>query len=468
MTGDIWRWDAVEVAAAIRTKKISAREATMAALRRMETANPRINAVTVPLADQALAAADMADRMQAKGEALGLLHGIPVTIKENVDQEGCSTPNGVVAYEKIVAETDSPPVANWRKAGAIIIGRTNTPGFSYRWDTDNTLRGRTYNPWSREHTAGGSSGGAGSSVASGIGHLAHGNDYGGSIRYPAYCCGVAGIRPSLGRVPAFNATAPAERPLTGQVMSVQGPLGRRVRDVRLGLAAMAGRDARDPWWAPAPLDGPPPQRPIRVAIFSDWGSRKVHADVAGALRQASNALAAAGYAVEPATPPGVDRIAELWRLLVVNEMRQLTKSIIQRDGDPGIQKAFGYFDALVPEIGLADYMKGVAERNKWLREWSIFQERHTLVLAPVSLEPPFKIGFDTTSVERMADVMAAQTPQYMINFLGLPATAVPVGTAAGLPMGVQVIAPRFREDLSLDAAEVIEAQHGLPTPVDPR
>ncbi|MBM3573038.1 MAG: amidase, partial [Alphaproteobacteria bacterium] len=257
MTQDIWRMDAVDLAAAIRAKKISAREAVGAALQRMERVNPAVNAVTAPLADQAVKAAEAADREIAAEARLGPLHGVPVTIKENVDQAGCATPNGVAAYRDLMAAADSPPVANWRAAGAIIVGRTNTPAFSMRWDTDNALRGRTFNPWSHGHTPGGSSGGAAAALAAGIGHLAHGNDYGGSIRYPAYCCGVAGIRPSLGRVPAFNGTAPAERPMTLQLMSVQGPLARRVRDLRIGLAAMAAGDPRDPNWVPVPLQGPP-------------------------------------------------------------------------------------------------------------------------------------------------------------------------------------------------------------------
>src|SRR5205823_4841830 len=183
MERDLWRWDAVELAAAIRTRRISSHEATRSVLERLAAVNPALNAVTV--------------------------------------------------------------------------GRTNTPAFSLRWHTDNELRGRTFNPWHRAHTPGGSSGGAAAALAAGIAPLAHGNDLGGSIRYPAYCCGVAGIRPTLGRVPAYNQTAAEERPPGTQLMSVQGPLARRVRDVRLGLAAMSARDPRDPWWAPAPLVGEP-------------------------------------------------------------------------------------------------------------------------------------------------------------------------------------------------------------------
>ena len=196
MADELWKWDAVALAEGIRTRTISSREAVHACVERMHAVNPRLNAVTCDLSGQALAAADRADEAVAnalKTEArLGPLHGVPVTIKENIDQEGCATVNGVTAFREAIATTDSPVVANWKKAGAVIIGRTNTPAFSFRLVTVNDYRGRTYSPWSRTQTPGGSSGGASSSVAAGITPLAHGNDIAGSVRYPAYCTGLAG------------------------------------------------------------------------------------------------------------------------------------------------------------------------------------------------------------------------------------------------------------------------------------
>lgn len=253
---EIWQWGAVETAKAVREKRISARDAVDAAISRMAAVNSNVNAVTVDLSDQAQTAANHADAIQATGVKLGPLHGVPITIKENVDQKGEVTPNGLPALAKISATEDSPVVANLKKAGAIIIGRTNTPEFSLRWFTDNPLRGRTLNPWDNEITPGGSSGGAAAAVALGIGAMAHGNDLGGSLRYPAYACGVATIRPSMGRVPAYNPSGTEERPPMLQLMSVQGPIAREVRDVRLTFEAMAQYDPRDPWQTPAPIDGP--------------------------------------------------------------------------------------------------------------------------------------------------------------------------------------------------------------------
>src|SRR6266404_5040029 len=434
MERDLWRWDAVELAAAIRTRRISSHEATRSVLERLAAVNPALNAVTVLLADEALAAADRADTAVRRGDALGPLHGVPVTIKENVDQEGVTTPNGVPAFKDLVAKSDSPPVANWKRAGAVIVGRTNTPAFSLRWHTDNELRGRTFNPWHRAHTPGGSSGGAAAALAAGIAPLAHGNDLGGSIRYPAYCCGVAGIRPTLGRVPAYNQTAAEERPPGTQLMSVQGPLARRVRDVRLGLAAMSARDPRDPWWAPAPLVGEPVARPIRVALSVDPGKQGVHADVAAAVRAAGNALAGAGYAVEEVEPPDVLGVAATWTTLCINEMRHVTQPYIRKYGGADINRSLDFTLAAVPDVDLDGYLRALALRARHVRDWTLFMERYPLVV---------------------------------VNLLGFPAVSVPTGLAGGLPLGVQVIGARYREDLCLDAAEVIEAQRPLPTPIDP-
>ena len=261
MTDELWRWDAVALAEGIRTRKISSREAVTACVGRMRAVNPALNAVTCDLSAQALSAADLADAALARGDALGPLHGVPVTIKENVDQQGCATVNGVAAYKDVIATSDHPVVANWKKAGAVIIGRTNTPAFSLRWFTDNDLHGRTLNPFDPSVTPGGSSGGAAAAVAMGMGPIAHGTDYGGSIRHPAWACGVVGLRTTPGRVPSYKASAP-NRVITNQMMSVQGPLTRNVRDARLALQVMSQGSPLDPQWTPAPLDHAAPNRPL--------------------------------------------------------------------------------------------------------------------------------------------------------------------------------------------------------------
>ena len=468
MSEEPWRWDADRLARAIRLGSISSREAVSASLRRLDAVNGAVNAVTVILAEQALAAADEADRKTKCGEVLGPLHGVPVTIKENVDQAGAPTTHGVVAFQDLIAETDSPPVANWKRAGAIVIGRTNTPAFGLRWHTDNELRGPTINPWDRTRTPGGSSGGAAAAVALGITALAHGNDYGGSIRYPAYCCGLAGIRPTLGRVPSFNATAPEEPPLSLQIFSVQGPLARRVRDVRLGLAAMATGDMRDPWWVPTPLGGPEPSRPIRVALTVNPAGLGVDPTVAAAVRRAGTALEQAGYAVEEVDPPAVDATAELMWRIVMTEIRHVTEPTIRKFGDAQMNRALDVYLAATPDVDLPGYIKDLAQRRKHLREWLQFLERYPLVVGPVSTEPPLPVGFDTDASADGERLRCIQRLLITVNLLGLPAAAVPTGLSNGIPLGVQIIASRYREDLCLDAAEAIEAQCRLDTPIDLR
>ena len=470
---ELWQWDATDLAQAIRLRKTSSREATQAVLARMDQVNPKLNAIVLPLAEQALKDADAADAAVKRGDITGPLHGVPVTIKENVDQAGLPTVNGVAGFKDLTAADDSPIVANWKRAGAVIFGRTNTPAFSIRWDTDNAIHGRTFNPWSKARTPGGSSGGAGAAIATGMGPLAHGNDYGGSVRYPAYCNGIVGLRPTMGRVPAFNATAVGERPLTAQLMSVQGPLARRVRDLRLGLAAMISRDARDAWWVPAPAEGPPPPRPIKVAVVTSSPGTFVGGDVLQAVRSAAKALADAGYAVEEVQPPSIEDAAALWARMVFADTRHLSLEAIEKFGDDGVKRSVGLWFEIVQDVTLREYMLGSAEILKHRRAWSLFLEQYPLVVGPTSGDLPFKIGFDTRDVDGTRHLLRSQALLTAVNLLGLPSVAVPVGSIAapdaprGVPVGVQIIAGRYREDLALDAAEVVEAQHGLPTPIDP-
>jgi amidase len=464
---ELWRWSATDLAHAIRTRRVSSREALEACLARMDAVNPRLNAVVDAMADAARADADAADAAIARGEPAGLLHGVPVTVKVNVDTRGRATTNGIVALRDLVATDDSPVVANLRRAGAVIFGRTNTPAFSFRWFTENDLHGRTLNPWSRAHTPGGSSGGASAAVAAGIGPIAHGNDLAGSVRYPAYCTGVYGLRPSLGRVPAFLPSATEERPFGTASMSVQGPLARTVADLRVALAAMSARDPRDPWWVPAPLEGPPPARPIRVALTTSIPGVEVHPAIVRAIVQAGEWLAKAGWAVERVDPPHLEEAARLWWSIGDTEARLSMYGAIERLGDDGIRRAALGMRHGAPDLDLAGYVGATARRSTLVRDWALFLERHPVVLGPVSAEPPFPWGLDTGTLEEMERVKRAQGPQFMVPVLGLPSLSAPLGAVDGVPIGVQLTAARFREDLVLAAAEVLEARHPSPTPVDP-
>ncbi|TNE40695.1 MAG: amidase [Alphaproteobacteria bacterium] len=458
---EIWQWGAVKTAKAIREKKISAREAVEASLSRMAEVNASVNAVTADLSDKARIAADQADAILAAGGTPGLLHGVPVTIKENIDQIGESTPNGIPALNDVIADADSPVVSNLKKAGAIIIGRTNTPEFSLRWFTDNPLRGKTLNPWNRDVTPGGSSGGAAASVALGIGTMAHGNDLGGSLRYPAYACGVATIRPSLGRIAAYNPMGTDERPPMLQLMSVQGPIAREVKDVRLTLEVMAEYDPRDPWQTPAPIDGPRLEAPIRVALTKEPAGVPCHPTVASAINKAGHILEGAGYEVELVNPPLVTEIAETWRALLMTDTRVMNEDVMRKLGSDNFQKVLDGYFAATNTRDLKGYLQMFAGRTRLLRAWSEFMADYPLVVAPVSQVPAFAQDEDLKGEARIRTMLDDQSMLYAVNLLGLPSAAVPTGLVDGLPSGVQIIGRRFREDTCLDAAQAIENSVGV-------
>lgn len=467
MSGDLWRLDATALAHLIQTGTVSSREATEAHLRRLHDVNPKLNAVVRVLDEQALAEADAADRTLRAGDSLGPLHGLPVTTKVNSDQAGLPTDNGVPMLKDLIATEDSPQVGSLRRAGAIVIGRTNTPAFSMRGMTENALHGLTLNPWNREYTCGGSSGGAGASLAVGIGVIAQGNDIGGSIRWPAYCNGVVGLRPSLGRVAAFNATATAPRRLSAQLMSVNGPLTRSVRDARLALSVMAARDARDPMWVPAPLTGEPVPRPIRAALVTEVEGITIDPAAIAAVRQAGECLAAAGYAVEEIAPPQIPRVVELWHPIGLSDLNLTLRPAVKDAGDPGIEGFITSWFELKGEPTFGDYLEALAEREVLLRQWQTFMETYAVIVMPSCSEVALPVNADLEGTEGAARMLDALRFQFILPVLGLPGLAVPVTPHDGLPMGVQIVSRRYREDLCLDAGEVIEAHVGTCTPIDP-
>jgi amidase len=468
MSEPLWKLGADETARRISAKDVSAVEVIEAHLARMDRVNPALNAITRGLHENARAEAKAADAAVAKGAALGPLHGVPVTIKDNVDIAGQSSPNGLPALKDMVAEANSPVVDNLLKAGAIVIGRTNAPEFSLRWHTDNPLFGATVNPWKADWTPGGSSGGASASLAAGVGCLAHGNDLGGSVRYPAYCTGLATIRPTQGRIPAFNPTAKDERPPLMMLMSTQGPITRSVADTRLGLDVMAGRDARDPWWVPAPLVGPKPAGPLKVALVMNPPGTPVEPEVTEALERAGKMLADAGYQVDRLEPPELARCGEVWAGLITAETRAVMGKAMREIGSQDIVRSLDYFESFAPEVDLAGYMGLAGERTRLMRAWMRFLEDYPLIVGPVSNIPPFRPNEDVGSREEVHRIFMAQGLMVSINLLGLPSVAVCTGLRDGLPGGVQIIGSRFREDLCLDAAQVIEDAAGQVTPIDPR
>ncbi|MBX3523609.1 MAG: amidase family protein [Xanthobacteraceae bacterium] len=468
MITELWRLDASEQARLIRKGAISSVELTKETLARVDAVNPKINAIVDLMAGEALAAAEEADKKTRAGSPLGLLHGVPVTVKINVDFAGRANTNGVVAYKDNICKEDNPVVSNLKKSGAIIIGRTNTPAFSMRWFTDNALHGRTLNPWDKGVTPGGSSGGAAASLITGMGAIGHGNDIGGSIRYPAYACGLQGIRPSFGRVPTFNPSLPAERPHVAQYASMQGPLARSIRDLRISLDAMAARDTRDPLWIPLPPVNVPNGRPTKVALFDEWSGCKADPQVADALKKSAQWLEDAGYIVERAAPPFFEDANQLWLRLVLNEGRFGMNQAIAQFGDDAIKKSYSSKEGIIPELDLETFVKELALRSKYLRAWNEFFEKYPVLLLPSSWKQPFPIDADLNGGNAFVDLADAQSPQLATPILGLPGVAVSTGLADGVPMGVQLVTARFEETKALDAAEVIEACAPPVEVIDPK
>ena len=464
---ELWQLDATELASLIRTGRASAREAVDSVLARLHKVNPAINAVVRVYEREARAAAETADAARARGHALGPLHGVPVTIKINVDVAGQPTDNGVVPLKDLIAQEDSPVVANLRQAGAVIIGRTNAPAFSMRIFSDNALHGRTLNPLDPGVTPGGSSGGAGAATATGIGPIAHGNDIGGSVRIPAYCNGVVGLRTGFARIPSFNPTAAnAGRPVGSVLMAVQGPHTRTIRDARLALEVMARGNRRDWRWNDVPMQGPPPARPIKVAIVPEFPGCKTHPGQAAAVRRAAVHLQAAGYVVEEVLPPDLDRGVELWAQIIATESFHGLWPTMQKMGDPdGIAAMRAWLENHKP-VDLPTYLAALAEREGMLYRWMTFMAQWPLVIFPTLADLPPRQASDTT-VEGQKGVLNSMRPALIAPLLGLPGLAVPVGRAGRLRTGVQIMAMRNREDLCLDAGEVIEAAEGVVKPVDP-
>ena len=458
----IWQWTAVQTAAAIRNGAISAEEAVKAHVERMHAVNPKLNAVVVDLSAEAIKAARAADRARAKGADLPPLHGVPITIKENVDYEGRPNPNGVPALMSLVAPSDSPVVRNLKKAGAIVIGLTNTPEFSFRAFTDNPLHGLTLNPWDEAITCGGSSGGAGAAVAAGIGTIGHGNDIGGSLRWPAHCNGVVTIKPTQGRIPAYNESATSERPMLAHLMSAQGPLTRSVADARLALAAMSQRDPRDPWWVPAPLEGPKPKGPIKVALAKIPEDMKVDVSVRAALTQAADDLQKSGYRVEEVEVPDINGVWRTWADILTTEVVALQEAGMLAVTSDDFKIAWAGMRKGANILDREGFMRATADRNAHIRRWQMFFETYPVILAPTTVQPTPGPREDTISEDRVFKFFHNEIRFISaINVLGLPAAVVPVSIHKGRPIGVQLIAGRYREDLALAAAEAIEKRAGM-------
>jgi len=465
MPDELWRESAGGLAAMIRAREVSSREVLEAHIARIDAVNDRVNAIVELRREEALAEADVADANVRAGDANGPLHGVPFTVKTNIDVAGYATNEGTIALKDFMAASDAPTVERMRAAGAVVLARTNMPDLGLRVNTESSLYGATHNPWRHGITVGGSSGGEAASIASGMSPLGLGNDIGGSLRNPAYACGITSIKPSRGRVPQGNPSALVEMALSSQVMQAEGVLARHVSDVRLGLEAVMGAHRGDPQTIDAPLRGRPVAR--RVALVPAPLGGDTHPDIAEGVRRAGRALQAAGYEVDEVEPPMLFEAYLAWAELMVGTLsatRPLLDPLMGEGGRRFLDLTAGNF----PEPTMDSMFASHQSRYGVARAWCAFMATYPLVVGPTWTQPPFAHGYDIKDVESAMKVVEMYRFVTPANVLGLPAVCVPTGVANGLPTGAQVIGSLFREDLCLDAAEVIEESVGVLTPINPR
>lgn len=460
-TTPLWQRNATELAALTRSGEVSAEEAVRASIERMHAVNPALNAVVTDLSEDAIARARALD---AQKGPRGPLHGLPMTIKINIDQKGQCSSNGVVAFKDAIAPGDAPLVKNLQDAGAIVIGRTNVPEFSRRCETDNPIHGQTWNPWGRHVSAGGSSGGAGSAVAAGIGVLAHGNDIGGSLRFPAAGNGVVTVKPGIGRIAVYNPSQKAERGMLAQNMSVQGLLARSARDLHLAMQPMIAADAHDTFHVPLPWRGPVLDRTIKIGFSRAVVDLPLDPQVEKALLATRDALRDAGYVVEEITPPSLAEIARDGRTALMTESYHLMSEDISKYGSPAIAAVFEGNYRRTPRVDMTEYLQMLARRTFYARQWSLLMDEYPLFLSPFFAQAFYAPGRDLEGDQGLRESIGQSHWSMLGNYLGLPAGTVPAGLSqhpeGPKPIGVQILGRRWREDLVVDAMIAVEDRLG--------
>lgn len=467
MAGDIWRKSALDIAAEIADGNISSREVVQAHLDRIEQVNGSVNAIVRVLGDEALRMADDADHARKSGQELGALHGVPFTIKDNIDVAGQPTTNGLPIFADAIAPHDAPVVERMKAAGAIPIGRTNLPDLGLRIHTDSTLYGRTKNPWKSERTAGGSSGGEAAALATGMSPIGLGNDIGGSLRNPAHACGIASIKPSLGVIPDTQTYPTPDRSLSSQVMLNQGVMARTIADVRAGFSIVAGPDPRDPVSLPVQLTGLDSGERLTVAVMTNPPGGSTHPDIMDAVRKAADVLADEGHNVVEATPPDMELSYLLWASMLFTELHDIRDQLDLVMGEGGkalIENALSQF----PKMSSLEYYLVHAQRDGLARRWSMWFQDHHVVVLPTWTQPAFVADWDISGDEGATGTLELMRPVLPGNLLGLPCVVTPAGMSDDLPIGVQVMGGRYTDLRCLSVAEQIEAALGLDTPIDPR
>lgn len=452
---------ATSLAKLIRNRDVSSKEVVEAHLNRISEVNAVINAITIPLYESALKACKLADTAPSEKRSR-VFHGVPFTVKENIDLLGTPTTQGLPVHANSMPSKSAPVVNRMINAGAIPIGRTNMPEGGVRMDTDNPLRGRTLNPWNSDLVTGGSSGGEAAALATGMSPFGLGNDIGGSLRNPAYCCGIAALKPSIGRVPCVFSMDPVDMGIMSACLT-DGPMARSVEDLRVGLAVLAGRHIDDPQSVDAPLHGEIPNTP-KAALVTEIAGYQIPYSTKIEIRKAGKILSGRGWEVEEVEAPEVERTYQIWHKIVIGSYDiEPMAEFVKPTTFALMQRLQTMFDSANLTLEAA-----IAERRRLRRSWSAFLTKFTVAIGPTWATLPWPIDADLDpkeGVQLVKDCWPFVSPG---NALGFPAVALPTGTSEGLPTGIQIYAEMYREDLCLMAAEIIESESNCPTPIEPR
>jgi amidase len=449
---DIIDASATDLARAIRAKAISSAEVVQVYLQRIEAVNPHLNAVVQLRAEAALAEARAADAALARGQVLGPLHGVPMTIKDSLDTAGVITTGGTTGRASFVPAQDATVVARLRQAGAILLGKTNTPELTLWGETDNLVYGRTNNPYDLTRTPGGSSGGAAAIIAAGGSPLDIGSDTRGSIRLPAHFNGIAGIKPTSGRVPRTGHIVPWGLGAVDALTQL-GPLARSVEDLGLILPIIAGVDWCDPAIVPMPLGDPQvvSLQGLRVALYTDNGILAATADTVAAVQGAATALTEAGARVHDDRPPLLEQVEALYNALSDADGRAWVRRLLQRAGTTAIHPRLQQRLEAATPLPVGDFTALLEEVDRVRSALLRFLQPYDLILCPVCAVPAPPHG-TTLSLPSYTGVY---------NLTGWPGAVVRGGTSPeGLPIGVQLVARPWREDVALAVAQYLEGALG--------
>jgi Asp-tRNA(Asn)/Glu-tRNA(Gln) amidotransferase A subunit family amidase len=452
-----------EIAAGIRAKKFSPVEVMDAHLERVAALQPKLNAFLHLDAEGACKQARLAEAALMRADALGPLHGVPLTIKSCIDAAGWPTPAGSLLRRDYVAQADAPLVARLRAAGAIILGNTNTPEYLMAYETDNLLSGRTSNPWNLGRSAGGSSGGEAAAIASGCSVGGVGSDGGGSIRVPAHFCGICGLKPTPGRIPATG-----HFPEGGGAFAwigVVGPMARTAADVRALFEVIAGPDAGDALSAPVPVRRIEESklRGLRIGILETEALGKVTPETTDAVERAASLLSEQGFKVERKRLSGLDRAIEAWWYFFGPVIADLIRkgAAGQEEMMSPMLREFVELATLEMTLTYDGFLSACGERDR-LR-WDIVRQMEdvTILLSPVSAGPAFRHGEGNWRIGEKENYRDTMRYSQWLNLAGFPGIAVPVGAShEGLPIGVQVVGRPFEEELVMAVAEAIERGRG--------